>query len=101
LIVNSADAIESVRREGKVTVTVARSGSDNLRIEVADDGPGFPPGYDVSDPTPFTSSKTDGSGIGIAVVRSIAEAHGGAFAIRSTSRGATVTLLLPINGGLP
>jgi nitrogen-specific signal transduction histidine kinase len=83
-----------------VTVTVARSGSHNVRIEVADNGPGFPPGYDVTDPTPFTSSKADGSGIGIAVVRSIAEAHGGAFAIRSTSRGAAITLTLPINGGM-
>jgi signal transduction histidine kinase len=100
LIINGADAIESVGREGEVTVTVARSGSHNVRIEVADNGPGFPPGYDVTDPTPFTSSKADGSGIGIAVVRSIAEAHGGAFAIRSTSRGAAITLTLPINGGM-
>ncbi len=98
LIVNAAEAIESVGREGRVALTAARAGRDDIRIEVRDNGPGFPPGYDVTDPTPFTSSKADGSGIGLAVVRSIAEAHGGSFAIQSTPRGATVTLSLPANG---
>jgi signal transduction histidine kinase len=71
-----------------------RDGHDWL-IEVRDDGPGFPPGYNLLDPTPLTSTKSGGSGIGLAVVRSIAEAHGGSLVIRSTARGSRVAITLP------
>lgn len=98
LIVNGAEAIESAGRQGRVSVSAVRSGPGGVQIDVADDGPGFPPAYDVTDPPPFTSTKTDGSGIGLMVVRSIAEAHGGSFSIQSSPLGASVTLSLPISG---
>ena len=95
LIINGAEAIQSVGRTGMVVVEAkCRDGHDWL-IEVRDDGPGFPPGYNLLDPTPFTSTKSDGSGIGLAVVRSIAEAHGGSLVIRSTARGSRVAITLP------
>jgi signal transduction histidine kinase len=100
LVVNGAEAIESVGRQGRVTVRAVRSGDRDIRIDVADDGPGFPPAYDITDPPPFTSTKSDGSGIGLTVVRSIAEAHGGRFSIQSSARGASVSLSLPISGEL-
>ena len=96
MVVNSAEAIESMGREGRVTVRAARADDRTIRIDVADNGPGFPPAYDITDPPPFTSTKAEGSGIGLTVVRSIAEAHGGSFNIQSSPRGATVSLRLPI-----
>jgi signal transduction histidine kinase len=101
LVVNGAEAIESAGRQGRVTVRAVRSGDHDIRIDVEDDGPGFPPAYDITDPPPFTSTKSDGSGIGLTVVRSIAEAHGGRFNIRSSARGSNVSLSLPISGELP
>lgn len=98
LVVNGAEAIESVGRQGRVTVNAVRTGDSNIRIDVSDDGPGFPPAYDITDPPPFTSTKAEGSGIGLTVVRSIAEAHGGNFSIKSSARGASVSLNLPITG---
>jgi len=98
LIINGAEAIQSVGQNGKVTVGASCPEGRDLIIEVRDDGPGFPPGYDVRDPTPFTSTKSDGSGIGLAVVRSIAEAHGGNMSIVSNARGSTVRLTLPSVG---
>jgi signal transduction histidine kinase len=98
LVVNGAEAIESVGRQGRVTVSAARTGDHAIRIDVSDDGPGFPPAYDVTDPPPFTSTKADGSGIGLTVVRSITEAHGGNFSIQSSARGASISLSLPISG---
>lgn len=95
LVVNAAEAIESMGRPGRVVVRAVAAADGQVLIDVSDDGPGFPPAYDVSDPPPFTSTKADGSGIGLTVVRSIAEAHGGHLSIRSAARGTTVSLQLP------
>jgi signal transduction histidine kinase len=83
-------------RAGRVDVRAVIDGEAGIRIEVKDDGPGFPPAYDITDPPPFTSTKADGSGIGLTVVRSIAEAHGGHLNIQSSARGAVVSLQLPL-----
>lgn len=95
LIVNASEAILGEGRGGTV---IARVMSDDheVLIEVEDDGPGFPPGFDVDEPTPFTTTKPEGSGLGLAVARSIAEAHGGGLSITTSSRGARVVLKLPI-----
>lgn len=96
LIVNGAEAILGVGRSGTVETRVLLSGNDDVLIEVEDDGPGFPPGFDIDEPTPFTTTKPEGSGLGLAVARSIAEAHGGGLTISTSSRGARVVLKLPI-----
>ncbi|HEX2839994.1 ATP-binding protein [Hyphomicrobium sp.] len=96
LIVNSAEAILEVGRGGTIVVNVAATGDDDARIEVQDDGPGFPPGFDVNEPAPFTTTKPEGSGLGLAVARSIAEAHGGNLTIVTSSRGSRVAMKLPI-----
>ncbi|MCC7250835.1 ATP-binding protein [Hyphomicrobium sp.] len=96
LIVNGAEAILGVGRSGTVEARVRLSGGDEVLIEVEDDGPGFPPGFDVAEPTPFTTTKPEGSGLGLAVARSIAEAHGGGLSITTSPRGARVVLKLPI-----
>jgi signal transduction histidine kinase len=79
-----------------VETIVGLSGNDEVLIEVRDDGPGFPPGFDVNEPAPFTTTKPEGSGLGLAVARSIAEAHGGSLSISTSPRGARVVLKLPI-----
>jgi len=95
LIVNGAEAILGAGRSGTIKAVVAVSAGDVL-IEVQDDGPGFPPGFDVNEPAPFTTTKPEGSGLGLAVARSIAEAHGGGLSIATSSRGARVVLRLPM-----
>ncbi|MGE5266354.1 MAG: MASE1 domain-containing protein [Deltaproteobacteria bacterium] len=100
LVLNAAEAIESSGRPGRIDMMAERAGNGFVRIIVRDDGPGFPPAYDVTDPPPFTSTKSEGSGIGLTVVRSIAEAHGGRVNIQSTARGAYVSLELPIAGDI-
>jgi len=96
LIVNGAEAILGVGRGGTIEVFVTLSADDDVLIEVRDDGPGFPPGFNVAEPAPFTTTKPEGSGLGLAVARSIAEAHGGSLTISTSSRGARVVLRLPI-----
>lgn len=95
LIVNGAEAIQSVGRGGLIDVTAKRDSARDCIIEVRDNGPGFPLGYDLQDPVPFTSTKLEGSGIGLAVVRSIAEAHAGSLKIVSNARGSLVSIRVP------
>lgn len=96
LIVNGAEAILGAGRTGTIEAVVEVSANDDVLIEVQDDGPGFPPGFDVNEPAPFTTTKPEGSGLGLAVARSIAEAHGGSLSIVTSPRGARVVLKLPI-----
>ena len=96
LIVNASEAMLGVGRGGAIEVAVRLSPEHDVVIEVSDDGPGFPPGYDVNEPTPFTTTKPEGSGLGLAVARSIAEAHGGGLSITTSPRGARVVLRVPM-----
>lgn len=79
----------------------ARAGSGVAEITVEDDGPGIPPeaiGH-VFEPfyrAPGTRTTARGAGLGLAVVKALVEAHGGAIAIASeVGRGTRVTFTLP------
>ena len=98
LILNGAESIESAGGKGRVNVRAINASNGRVRIEVSDSGPGFPPAYDIANPPPFTSTKAEGSGIGLTVVRSIAEAHAGSFHIQTSARGAIVSLEIPTTG---
>ena len=86
-----------------VAVTVSES-ADRVVLSVRDDGPGFPPEFlsvaferfSVADPA-RTRTSSSGTGIGLAIVRSVAErANGSVSAHNNTNMpGATVTVMLP------
>lgn len=80
LIVNAVESIGGAgRRSGRIALSVHRHDSANLRIVVADDGPGVPAADRDGLFEPFVSGKSTGMGLGLAVSRAIAEAHGGSL----------------------
>jgi two-component system, OmpR family, sensor kinase len=78
--------------------------NDRVAIAVSDDGPGFPPEFlsvaferfSVADPA-RTRTSSSGTGIGLAIVRAVAERANGSVSAQNNpgSAGATVTVIVP------
>jgi C4-dicarboxylate-specific signal transduction histidine kinase len=76
LIVNAIEALEGQQGPPQVTLRAAVTDSDRILIQVIDNGPGVHDPERIFDA--FMTTKEKGMGIGLAVSRSIVEAHGGA-----------------------
>ena len=85
LIRNALDAFEE-HGEGKrdLLVKTNRLNSTHVELMVEDTGPGIEKEDLTSIFSPFFSRKDNGLGMGLAVSRSIAEAHGGTITVEST-----------------
>jgi len=74
-------------------------GDGVIDVHVDDEGPGLPDTANLF--VPFFTTKPTGSGIGLALSRQIAEAHGGTLTLanRTPERGCRATLKLPLTAG--
>ncbi len=71
----AATAAQIAHPQASVTARLSRGG--RLRIEVADNGPGVPAALAAHIFTPFFSTRKQGRGIGLAMVRHLVHANGG------------------------
>ncbi|MEM0908288.1 MAG: ATP-binding protein [Pseudomonadota bacterium] len=102
------NAVEATDGTGKVMLTtafrpgmrVAAPGSPHkvrlpLEFCVKDDGPGVPEDLIAQVFEPFVTTKTNGTGLGLALVAKIIGDHGGVIEFDSGSLGTTVRVLMP------
>jgi len=99
LIANAMDSIREakpIKREIRLEVTNLDPGF--LRVGVIDSGPGVSPQMRERLFTPFSTSKSHGMGLGLAISRAIVMAHGGRLTAEPTAYGAFY-LTLPTRYG--
>ena len=90
------NAHESGGAEDEVTLSILEVGNE-LRIEVADRGPGMSETVLAQALLPFYSTKRSGTGLGLALAREITEAHGGRVLLANREGGGLrVSLRLPM-----
>ena len=89
------NAHEAGDGDNEVTLSILEAGSE-LRIEVADRGPGMSDTVLAQALLPFYSTKRSGTGLGLALAREITEAHGGRVLLANREGGGLrVSLRLP------
>ncbi|WP_341280081.1 ATP-binding protein [Paenibacillus sp. FSL H8-0537] len=82
------NAIEAMESGGELTIRTRMNQGDVI-LEVADQGHGIPKEHIEAIFTPFYTTKETGTGLGLAVCRSIAEHHGAEIEIESSEEGTT------------
>lgn len=89
------NALAHTGKDGVIELGAILSAQRKLRLWVADDGAGVPVELRDSLFEPFITARTGGSGLGLALVREIAQAHGGKVALVETPKGARIEMELP------
>jgi nitrogen fixation/metabolism regulation signal transduction histidine kinase len=98
LLKNSLEAIGDTRKPHieVSTCDIVENGQNWIDLAIADNGPGLPEGFSERWFEPYTTSKSRGTGLGLAVAKKIAEEHGGNIRAETRSAGGAVfTLRLP------
>jgi PAS domain S-box-containing protein len=99
LLLNAMDALKDVVPDQRnIRLAVAPAMDAMLEISVTDSGPGIPTDLMERIFENFFTTKGEGMGLGLALSRSIAEAHGGKlFASNAPRGGASFHLIFPVN----
>jgi PAS domain S-box-containing protein len=100
-----SNAIKYGGRPPRVRLGATKQADRRVRLWVEDNGPGIPQAAQARLFTPFTQldpSSSDGSGLGLSIVRLIAEKLGGEVGVESAvGQGSTFSFTLPSADGVP
>ena len=97
MLVNGMDAMSTHPvADRRITIRATALDPHTVEIAVSDAGVGIPPGELSRVFDPFHTTKQGGLGLGLAISRSIVEAHGGSISVQNNpDRGATARFTLP------
>jgi signal transduction histidine kinase len=98
--------LENAVKYGKFAKVVVNDGDARMQITIQDEGPGLAPADLEKVFEPFyrvegsRSRETGGTGLGLTIARSVAEAHGGSLVLRNRAEGGLeAALVLPRSDG--
>jgi two-component system sensor kinase FixL len=101
LTMNAFEALAVIHADARqVVIRAERVQNGRVCVSVRDSGPGFPDGIAEQFFEPFFTTKAEGTGMGLAIARSIVEAHGGTLSGENfPGGGAIFTICLPEASG--
>lgn len=89
------NAVHASAPRAPTIVTTATVGGGRVTVDVRDDGPGVPESVAARVFEPLVSARPGGTGLGLALARRIAAAHGGSVSLVPGGPGATFRIELP------
>lgn len=93
-----SNAIEATGKGTQLYISALQRGSSELEISVMDNGPGIEKQRLAQVMEAFYTTKSQGTGLGLAVVQGVAQAHSGSVEVKSeVGKGSCFTLVLPLH----
>jgi PAS domain S-box-containing protein len=90
------NAFEALSEKGTLVLLRASREEEFAEIAVTDDGPGIPEEVLPRIFEPFFSTKSGGTGLGLALTQQLIEGHGGQLSVKTSPNGTTFLLRLPL-----
>jgi two-component system, sensor histidine kinase FlrB len=91
----ASNALQAATADLDLELLARRAPGGRAQIVVSDNGPGVPAHIREKIFEPFFSTRASGNGIGLAIVKSVVEAHQGSVCLASSTGGATFVIDLP------
>jgi signal transduction histidine kinase len=91
----ATNALQAATAPLNLELLARRTADGRAQIAVSDDGPGVPASIRDRIFEPFFTTRARGNGIGLSIVKSVVEAHGGSVCLAHATRGATFVIDLP------
>ena len=93
------NALQAMQRGGVLSLRARPGVCDTVELCVADTGPGVPEAIRDQLFKPFFTTRSNGTGLGLSVVRAVAQAHGGSVRLEGAPGGGSVFIVqLPVLG---
>jgi two-component system, sensor histidine kinase FlrB len=91
----ASNALQAAAAPLHLELLARRTASGNAQIVVSDNGPGVPAAIRERIFEPFFTTRARGNGIGLSIVKSVVEAHGGSVCLAASACGASFVIELP------